>query len=204
MFMCDAGSRLQRKNPAALVRAYLDAFEPCDGATLLLKFSYASLAPAALEEMRALVRGRPDVVVLDRVLSTPELADLWTQIDCYVSPHRSEGLGLTVIEAMLAGLPVIGTPYGGIADLLTDQTGLCVDFRLAEIEETVEPYPAGYIWAEPDQTSIAERMRWAFENREAARRLARAGQNCADNLFSMAATGARVREEINRIRKAAR
>lgn len=204
MFMCDAGSRLQRKNPLALAQAYLKAFGPRDGAALLLKFSYANLASAALEHLRALGRGRPDVVVADRVLSTPELADVWTQIDCYVSPHRSEGLGLTVIEAMQAGRPVIGTPYGGVADLLSDETGLCLDYRLAEIEETVEPYPAGFIWAEPDQASIAEKMRWAFENREAAGRLAHAGLNCTDNLFSVAATGARVREEINRIWGAAR
>jgi glycosyltransferase involved in cell wall biosynthesis len=204
VFMCDAGSRLQRKNPLALARAYLGAFEPRDVAVLLLKFSYANLASAALEDLRALVCGRPDVVVLDRVLSTPELADLWTQIDCYVSPHRSEGLGLTVVEAMQAGRPVIGTSYGGVADLLTDDTGLCLDYRLAEIEKTVEPYPAGFIWAEPDQASIAEKMRWAFENREAAGQLAHAGQNCADNLFSVAATGARVRAEINRIWRAVR
>ncbi|HWB46307.1 MAG TPA: glycosyltransferase family 4 protein [Hyphomicrobiaceae bacterium] len=199
MFMCDAGSRLERKNPLALARAYLDTFKPDDGAALLLKFSYADFAPQAVRDLRAQLASRPDVVVADRILSPAELADLWRQIDCYVSPHRAEGLGLTVIEAMQAAVPVIGTPYGGVADLLSDKTGLCLDYRLAEIEETVEPYPAGFIWAEPDRASIAKHMRWAFENRRTVHYLAEAGRAAAEALFSLAATSTRLREEINRI-----
>ena len=45
--------------------------------------------------------------------------------DIFVRASRSEGLGSSFLEAMAAGLPVIGTPVGGIVDFLKDgQTGL--------------------------------------------------------------------------------
>jgi glycosyltransferase involved in cell wall biosynthesis len=198
-YTCDVCSRLNRKNPLALVRAFLDEFGPDDGATLLLKLNYPSYDAAAVDALQELVEGRPNVLLIDRVLPAGQLADLWTLIDCYVSPHRSEGLGLTVIEAMHAGRPVIGTPYGGVADFLTHETGLPLDYGLVEIERTVEPYPAGFVWADPKIASIRAQMRWAFENRNAAGSLGEAGQRFVAEMFSVRGTGACIRREIDRI-----
>ena len=45
----------------------------------------------------------------------------------FVRPSRFEGFGSSFIEAMAAGIPVIGTPVGGITDFLFDnQTGFLV------------------------------------------------------------------------------
>ena len=45
--------------------------------------------------------------------------------DVFIRPSKSEGLGNSFLEAMATGVPIIGTPVGGIPDFLADrQTGL--------------------------------------------------------------------------------
>lgn len=48
--------------------------------------------------------------------------------DMFARPSRSEGLGSSFLEAMAAGVPVIGTPVGGIVDFLKDrETGYAAE-----------------------------------------------------------------------------
>lgn len=50
--------------------------------------------------------------------------------DVFIRPSLSEGMGNSFIEAMAAGIPIIGTPVGGIVDFLKDgETGLFCKVR---------------------------------------------------------------------------
>ncbi len=53
--------------------------------------------------------------------------------DVFVRPSLSEGFGNSFVEALACGVPIIGTPVGGIPDFLTDKkTGLFCKVRNPE------------------------------------------------------------------------
>lgn len=96
-------------------------------------------------EEGALRRLASDLRVADRALFKgyvphAELARAFTTAHIFVRPSRTEGFGSSFAEAMAAGLPVIATQEGGIADFLFDEkrnpekpsTGWAVDVNAPE------------------------------------------------------------------------
>lgn len=56
------------------------------------------------------------------------IQDYLGALDLFAFPSRHEGLGSVLLEAMLAGVPVVATRVGGIPDLIVDSTsGLLVE-----------------------------------------------------------------------------
>ncbi len=198
-YAADIGSIMGRKNPMALLRAFVEEFQPEEGACCLIKINYANRGSREVRELINLSKQRPDVIFMDKLLEEHRMHALFDQIDCYVSPHRSEGLGLTILEAMHASKPVIATPYGGVADFVTPETAFPLDFRVAPVGEGNFPYPPDYVWAEPSTTSLRQSMRQVFLHREDAKRTASRGKELSNVLFSLERTSSIMREEIRRI-----
>lgn len=64
-------------------------------------------------------------VIFKGFISHEELPKYLQASDIFVRPSMTEGLGNSFLEAMAAGIPVIGTKAGGIKDFLFDgETGL--------------------------------------------------------------------------------
>jgi len=113
----------------------------------------AQIAELGLEARVRLLGLRKDV---PRLLAAADIA-LLTSI--------TEGIPLTLIEAMAAGLPVVSTNVGGVAEVVVDrQTGLLA--------------PSG------DDDALAEAVARLGRDPEARRRMGELGRECARSLFS--------------------
>ncbi len=177
LYVYDYHSTEARKNPTGLIRAFKDAFPPGGGAHLVLKCINADTMFAHHDRVLLEIGDHPDISFVDRYLSVGEKNALIALSDCYVSPHRSEGFGLTPAEAMLLGTPVIATNYGGVLEFLNEDNAYLVDYELVPVGEHAEPYPADAVWADPDLGQLAKHMRHVFEHpAEAKERAARAGE----------------------------
>jgi glycosyltransferase involved in cell wall biosynthesis/2-polyprenyl-3-methyl-5-hydroxy-6-metoxy-1,4-benzoquinol methylase len=168
LYVYDYHSTEARKNPSGLVQAFKQAFPEDAGAHLVLKCINADTMFAHHDRVLLEVGDRSDITFVDRYLSVGEKNALIARSDCYVSPHRSEGFGLTPAEAMLVGTPVIATNYGGVLEFLNEENAYLVDYVMRPVGEHAEPYPADAEWADPDLDELARRMRYVFEHREEA------------------------------------
>jgi glycosyltransferase involved in cell wall biosynthesis len=196
LYVFDASSMVERKNPQCLVDAFEAAFSVHDRVRLVLKVSNADKDPEFSGYLDALVERNARCVVLRQTMETHELAGLVRASDCYVSPHRTEGFGLTVAEAMALGVPVIATDYGGTVDFVTEEVGFPLRYRLVEVDRDHGPYAKGAIWSDPSREHLRELLRSVVANPRAA---AATGQRARARMledYSAAAVGRRIGERL--------
>ncbi|MEE8574848.1 MAG: glycosyltransferase [Thermodesulfobacteriota bacterium] len=139
-------------------------------------------------EIKLLVVGNgPEKSALEKMAASCELhanfltdrddvPELMRAMDIFVLPSLREPFGITVLEALYSGLPVIGTNAGGIAEIIEDgETGLLVP-------------PAG-----PE--AIEKALLTLIENPSIAEGLARRGREVVLTRFS----GVRYAEQTQRL-----
>jgi glycosyltransferase involved in cell wall biosynthesis len=190
----DYYSVFERKNPLAVIKAFQEAF-PSTSATqgvgdntgggggedaqvmLIIKSSKPNKL-FANERKRLLETIGTDhrIHLIEKIVSDEEMKLLFHRMDCYVSLHRSEGYGINILEAMLAGKPTIATDYGGNADFfavddLIRQVHFPIAYDLISVMTTevgggsggggynpYQQYPEAH-WAQPKHIEAVEAMR---------------------------------------------
>ena len=68
-----------------------------------------------------------NIHVIKRTQNQEELAALYTAADVFVNPTREEVLGMTNIEALACGTPVVSFNTGGCSETYDDETGIAVE-----------------------------------------------------------------------------
>ena len=116
----DHFSVTERKNPIGTIEAFRRAFAPDEGPVLVVKSMNGDRRWPHHQQVMAAAEGRPDIVVWDEHLSRADHMAFIAAIDCLVSLHRSEGLGLHLAESMWLGTPTIATRYSGNLDFMDD------------------------------------------------------------------------------------
>lgn len=181
------GAWNSRKNPAALVRAFVRTFTKSDEVELALHLpgvpSEAFLA--ALASTAVPMDEMPKIVHSTKLLPEYAMTGLHREMDCFVTATRGEAWNLPAFDAMLAGRKVIAPGGMGSDDYLRD-TGADLYGGMASLavnDVKVEPKLPGTsgpavckpigaqgltcraTWLEPDLVRLCEHMKNVYEFR---------------------------------------
>ncbi|MDA2914312.1 glycosyltransferase, partial [Acidobacteriia bacterium AH_259_A11_L15] len=99
----------------------------------------------------------------------PSVAEVLAELDVLVSSSLSEAFGMSILEGMAAGVPVVATGVGGVPELL-----------LADAER-----PAGIVVPPRDESALAEALLELWRNPERAARLGEHGRQIAEERFGV-------------------
>jgi len=161
----DINSYLARKYPLGLVRAFRRAFPTMDaGVALVLRVNGNPDGQPGWAEVSAECAADSRITVLAGTLDRTTALGVIAASDCLVSPHRAEGFGRNIAEAILLGIPVLATAFSGCTDFLAPEEGL--PFEPTLVREGDYPFGEGLCWAEPSITEMARRMRQVRRARE--------------------------------------
>jgi glycosyltransferase involved in cell wall biosynthesis len=159
-----------RKNVTLLLEAYAALHDQDESVPPLVLAGRSAPTDAAWARAEAL--GIREAVTFRADVSMDELARLYRTAALYVVSSDEEGLGLTILEAMASGRPVVSTACGGPSTTVLDgETGRLV--------------PVG------NPQALAEAMKEVLCTPDRANAMGHRGRERAEEHFSMEATGRR-------------
>ncbi|HEX4595482.1 MAG TPA: glycosyltransferase family 4 protein, partial [Bryobacteraceae bacterium] len=119
-YIFDVASFFERKNPLCLVEAFKREFGKSRDVLLYLKYFNAEHDQNNVRALEEAIAGAPNIRTYGGIMDDNEIISLQNSIDCLVSPHRGEGFGYNMAEAMYLGKPVIATRYSANLDYMRE------------------------------------------------------------------------------------
>jgi glycosyltransferase involved in cell wall biosynthesis len=163
----DIGSDIERKNPWASIEAFYRAFPTDPGAQLVIKMKPWPGVPEFRNQADALRRRialDARVRLIEESLPYDRVMQLYASCDVMLSLHRSEGLGLHLMEAMALGKVVVATNWSGNVDYMSPDDSELIGYRLVPVVTGHPSYASelgrtGQVWADADIDEAATTLR---------------------------------------------
>lgn len=188
-----------RKGVDAMLEAYGKAFNRNDDVSLIIK-TFANPHNKVhhwLHEARRQNPTYPEVHIIEGDISDAQLKHLYASCHALLAPSRAEGFGLPLAEAMLMGLPVVTTAWGGQLDFCNAQTAWLVDYKFVRAQTHFQLDNS--VWAEPESNALAKAMR---EVRDTEPALIKTRTTAAERLlrsrFKWSDTAQRLEQDVRR------
>jgi glycosyltransferase involved in cell wall biosynthesis len=164
-FNFDYLSGYNRKNPEAVISALAQEFPDEKKVVLVVKTNnshrFEEKKTRFLSKVKIL--GLTErVIIIEDPLSRNGFMTLFNAMDCYISLHRGEGLGLGILEALSLNKPVIATNYGGNTEYMDNPLAFRVPYSLISAKDDYVPYVNVKQWAEPELKTAKKYMRAVF------------------------------------------
>jgi len=162
-----------RKGYDVLIKAYLSEFSDEDVCLIVKthnkkKSVLKHFSEIVSREKKALGKANyPKIFFTEGIMNYSDILRIHSSCDCFVLPHRGEGWGIPMHEAISNCNPVIATKFGGITDYFDSSNSYVVDHKMIKSKNMnwTNLYD-DRMWAEPSCPSLMREMRSAFENEE--------------------------------------
>jgi glycosyltransferase involved in cell wall biosynthesis len=127
---------VNRLYPEKRVELQIEAFRHMPGERLIIVGGYAK-GDHATSYADRLLRDLPPNVSLMGEIGEDELRDLYARCRGHICTSVDEDYGLTPVEAMASGKPVVATREGGYLETMTPETGILVEAKVDQIRDAV-------------------------------------------------------------------
>lgn len=179
LFIFDYFSDVERKNPYAVVETFKRTFTSGERARLIIKSHNGNAQQ--LEEMKKRIGEDARITFIHESFKEDRVAVLLNASDVYVSLHRSEGFGLTLMESILLAKPTLCTNYSGNVDFCLPEWSELVDFKLVDVGPNslyvdLVKESSFRVWAEPDLEDASNKLYKIYQNLAKYEEAAQAGR----------------------------
>ena len=166
-----------RKGIDILFETFLRTFRGRDDVRLIFKTGQkndSKRAPAfminvqeTLSVARAMVGGDnlPEIMIIAGDFDSATVTSIYNSAHAYVAPSRSEGFGMTVLEAMACGIPVIATAYSAHLDFLTDENSYMIETKDRPAPASMQywQFQKGAVVGDPNVEQLSAHMKTLYD-----------------------------------------
>jgi len=124
---------------------------------LVLRVNGHPASSQGWRQVLAAAGGDTRISVIAGTLNRAEALALVQNAHCLLSPHRAEGFGRNIAEAIALGVKVLANGYSGPADFL--QRSQRIAFRRCAVRPGAYPFADGLHWSQIIIADLATKMR---------------------------------------------
>lgn len=132
----------------------------------------------------------PNIEVIKGAIEKNKLCELLWSSDCFVFPSRGEGFGLTPLEALATGTPVIVPNGSGMSEYFDPKYfyGIKVESMRPALYQNFTSTDTGEM-IEPSEDDLRKQMRYVYEHRTEAYEKAQNGAEWVRQAYPISKTG---------------
>lgn len=204
----------ERKNPSVFIEAYLREFNLSDKVALVLKTYYKDFSQNDTRILRSIIGSikervkkinAPKIYLIHGSLDRDQLNTVHMRGDCFLASFRSEGVGLPLVEAALAGRPVITPRSTGIVDYLPEELTHYYDsgplIPSGGMDNISQLYTGDMQWHNPQVSQVREQLKKVYTNKEEAKVKGLALREHIKESFSFQSIGEQMVNRLKEITK---
>jgi len=181
-FSFDFFSDFNRKNPMQLIELFFE-FKSIikDDSRLILKSINANFFPEFSYKLYKIIEDVPYIDWIDENWTRDKYLYFLKNAKGFISLHKSEGLGLGLLEAMALEVPVLGTGYSGNLQFMNSKNSFLVDYEFESVRGVTTAYSgpefSESVWAKPDTQSALRQLIELHQNRQICEEKVKFGKN---------------------------